>query len=57
MLRSPGNLTTNHTKTTNFLFEILFFIRDVGVGRPSVCRGKFSFFSKALRNMSDYEVI
>jgi hypothetical protein len=45
----PGKfkrLTTNHTKNTNFLAEILFFIRAVGEvseGRPSVCRGKFSF--------------
>jgi hypothetical protein len=38
MLRSPRNLTTNHTKNMNFLSEILFFIRDVGV-----VRGKFSF--------------
>jgi hypothetical protein len=38
MLRGPGNLTTNHPNGTNFLSEILFFIRVVGV-----VRGKFSF--------------
>jgi hypothetical protein len=33
----------NHTENTDFLPEIPFFVRDVGVVRPLVCCGKFSF--------------
>jgi hypothetical protein len=47
MLRSPRNLTTNLTKSTNFLPEIpaLFVMADHWSG---VVRGEFSFHFQSL---------